>query len=116
MYVGFSYDLSDCVVLVVLVEQECVGCVCVVQCLCEVGVLCVVVSVGFMFIVLVIEYFEGVMEVCVGVYVFFDLVMYNVGVCVLDEIVLSVLIMVIGYQFDKGWVIVDVGWMVMSCD
>lgn len=116
VYVGFSYDYDNDVVFIVVVEQECVGCVCVVECLCVVGLFCEVVSIGFILIVLCVEYLQGVIEVCVGVYVMFDLVMYNVGVNSMDEIVLSVLIIVIGYQFEKGWVIVDVGWMVMSCD
>jgi len=48
--------------------------------------------------------------------VFFDLVMHNVGVCPIDGIALSVLTTVIGHQPDKGWVIVDAGWMAMSRD
>ncbi len=51
-----------------------------------------------------------------GVYVFFDLVMANVGICRTDELALSVLTTVIGHQADKGWVIVDAGWMAMSRD
>ena len=55
-------------------------------------------------------------EVRAGVYVFFDLVMHNVGVCSTDDIALSVLTTVIGHQVDKGWAIVDAGWMAMSRD
>jgi len=51
-----------------------------------------------------------------GVYVFFDLFMAGVGVCGIDEIALSVLTTVIGHQADKGWAIVDAGWMAMSRD
>jgi len=50
------------------------------------------------------------------VYVFFDLVMHNIGVCTTDDIALSVLTTVIGHQVDKGWAIVDAGWMAMSRD
>jgi D-serine deaminase-like pyridoxal phosphate-dependent protein len=59
---------------------------------------------------------EGVTELRAGVYVFFDLVMRNVGVCSVDDIALSVLTTVIGHQADKGWAIVDAGWMAMSRD
>lgn len=52
-----------------------------------------------------------VSEVRAGVYAFFDLVMHNVGVCELDEIALSVLTTVIGHQQEKGWIMVDAGWM-----
>ena len=55
-------------------------------------------------------------EVRAGVYVFFDLVMANVGVCQPTDIALSVLTTVIGHQNDKGWAIVDAGWMAMSRD
>jgi D-serine deaminase-like pyridoxal phosphate-dependent protein len=44
------------------------------------------------------------------------LVMSNVGVCTMDEIALSVLTTVIGHQVEKGWAIVDAGWMAMSRD
>jgi threo-3-hydroxy-D-aspartate ammonia-lyase len=57
-----------------------------------------------------------VTEVRAGVYVFHDLVMHGVGVCGLDEIALSVLATVIGHRPDKGWVLVDAGWMAMSRD
>ena len=59
---------------------------------------------------------DGVTEVRCGVYVFFDLFMTNVGVCAIDDIALSVLTTVIGHQHDKGWIIVDAGWMAMSRD
>jgi D-serine deaminase-like pyridoxal phosphate-dependent protein len=37
-------------------------------------------------------------------------------VCRIDEIALSVLCTVIGHQLEKGWVLVDAGWMAMSRD
>jgi D-serine deaminase-like pyridoxal phosphate-dependent protein len=51
-----------------------------------------------------------------GVYIFMDLVMHNIGVCAIDDIALSVLTTVIGHQEEKGWVLVDAGWMAMSRD
>ncbi len=42
--------------------------------------------------------------------------MRNVGVCRTDDIALSVLTTVIGHQAEKGWAIVDAGWMAMSRD
>lgn len=58
----------------------------------------------------------GVTELRAGVYPFFDLVMAGIGVCAPEEIALSVLTTVIGHQRDKGWIIVDAGWMAMSRD
>jgi D-serine deaminase-like pyridoxal phosphate-dependent protein len=58
----------------------------------------------------------GVTEVRAGVFVFFDLVMAGVGVCHVDDIALSVLATVIGHQREKGWILVDAGWMALSQD
>ena len=58
----------------------------------------------------------GVTELRAGVYVFFDLVMAGIGVCRQEDIALSVLTTVIGHQSDRGWTLVDAGWMAMSRD
>jgi D-serine deaminase-like pyridoxal phosphate-dependent protein len=58
----------------------------------------------------------GVTEVRSGVFVFFDLVMAGIGICAVDDIALSVLTTVIGMRPEKGWIIVDAGWMAMSRD
>src|SRR5256885_10228460 len=42
--------------------------------------------------------------------------MRNIGVCTAEDVALSVLATVIGHQADKGWAIVDAGWMAMSRD
>jgi len=43
-------------------------------------------------------------------------VMAGLGVCRVEDIALSVLTSVIGHQREKGWTIVDAGWMAMSRD
>lgn len=58
----------------------------------------------------------GVTEVRAGVFMFFDLVMHGIGVCAIDDIAVSVLATVIGHKPEKGWVLVDAGWMAMSRD
>jgi D-serine deaminase-like pyridoxal phosphate-dependent protein len=58
----------------------------------------------------------GVTEMRAGVFMFFDLVMAGIGVCRIEDIALSVLASVIGHQREKGWIIVDAGWMAMSRD
>jgi D-serine deaminase-like pyridoxal phosphate-dependent protein len=60
--------------------------------------------------------FSGRENVRAGVFMFFDLVMAGIGVCMLDDIALSVLATVIGHRHEKGWTIVDAGWMAMSRD
>jgi D-serine deaminase-like pyridoxal phosphate-dependent protein len=59
---------------------------------------------------------EGVTEVRAGVFMFFDLVMHGIGVCAIDDIALSVLATVIGHKPEKGWILVDAGWMALSRD
>ena len=80
------------------------------------GLPCPVVSVGSTPTALSATGLDGVTEVRAGVYVFFDLVMHAVGVCSTDELALSVLTTVIGHQCERGWAIVDAGWMALSRD
>ncbi|MEO5736443.1 MAG: alanine racemase, partial [Variovorax sp.] len=84
--------------------------------LCEAGLPCPVVSVGSTPTAHNAADLTGVTEVRAGVFVFFDLVMAGIGVCQVDDIALSVLATVIGHQRDKGWIVVDAGWMALSQD
>lgn len=115
-HAGSSYDLNSPSALVAMAEQERAGCVRAAERLREAGYPCEIVSVGSTPTALSAAHLEGVTEVRAGVYVFFDLVMRNVGVCDTSEIALSVLTTVIGHQAEKGWAIVDAGWMAMSRD
>ncbi|MFM0340447.1 DSD1 family PLP-dependent enzyme [Paraburkholderia fungorum] len=115
-HAGSSYELDTPHALAALAEQERAGCVRAAQRLREAGIPCAAVSVGSTPTALAARQLDGVTEVRAGVYVLFDLVMRNVGVCSLDEIALSVLATVIGHQPDKGWAVLDAGWMAMSRD
>ena len=115
-HAGSSYELDAPAAIAQLAEQERAGCVRAAQRLRAAGLPCEIVSVGSTPTALEAASLEGVTELRAGVYVFFDLVMRNVGVCSEDDIALSVLTTVIGHQADKGWAIVDAGWMAMSRD
>lgn len=115
-HAGSSYELNTHAALVALAEQERAGCVLAAERLRASGMPCEHVSVGSTPTAFAVEHLEGVTEVRAGVYAMFDLVMSNVGVCNLDDIALSVVTTVIGHQAEKGWVIVDAGWMAMSRD
>ncbi|WP_345814863.1 DSD1 family PLP-dependent enzyme [Paraburkholderia sp. PREW-6R] len=115
-HAGSSYELNTPDALAALAEQERAGCVRAAQRLRDAGIACPAVSVGSTPTALAATQLEGVTEVRAGVYVLFDLVMHNVGVCALDDIALSVLATVIGHQPEKGWAILDAGWMAMSRD
>jgi D-serine deaminase-like pyridoxal phosphate-dependent protein len=115
-HAGSSYEYSTHEELVRIAEQERAGAVHAAERLRAAGLSCPVVSVGSTPTALSAEHLEGVTEVRAGVYVMFDLVMRNVGACETSDIALSVLTTVIGHQEDKGWAIVDAGWMAMSRD
>ncbi len=115
-HAGSSYNHDDHAALVKIAEQERAGAVRAAQRLREAGLPCAEVSVGSTPTALTVTHLNGVTEFRAGVYVFFDLVMHNVGVCDTGDIALSVLTTVIGHQEEKGWAIVDAGWMAMSHD
>jgi len=115
-HAGGSYELDTEAALVRMAEQERSRCVDAARRLREAGHACPIVSVGSTPTALSAVSLDGVTELRAGVYVFFDLVMANVGVCALDDIAMSVLTSVIGHQPSKGWAIVDAGWMAMSRD
>lgn len=115
-HAGSSYDHDSHAALLAIAQQERDGAVRAAQRLREAGFACPVVSIGSTPTALTAQQLQGVTEVRAGVYVFFDLVMHNIGVCSTDDIALSVLTTVIGHQQEKGWAIVDAGWMAMSRD
>ena len=115
-HAGASYNLYTESELVAFAEQERSGCVTAAQRLREAGLPCAIVSVGSTPTALSAAHLQGVTEVRAGVYVFQDLVMAGVGVCTPEDIALSVLGTVIGHQPDKGWVLIDAGWMALSRD
>jgi D-serine deaminase-like pyridoxal phosphate-dependent protein len=80
------------------------------------GLPCPVVSVGSTPTAHYATDFSGITEVRAGVFVFFDLVMAGIGICEIDDIAMSVLATVIGHQREKGWILIDAGWMAMSQD
>lgn len=115
-HAGSSYELDEPEPLAAMAEQERAGCVRAAERLRLAGYDCPNVSVGSTPTALSARSLSGVTEVRAGVYVFFDLVMANVGVCTPADIALSVLTTVIGHQVEKGWAILDAGWMAMSRD
>ena len=115
-HAGSSYDCDTPAALQAIAEQERVLTVRAAERLRAAALPCPEVSVGSTPTALSAQSLAGVTEVRAGVYVFFDLVMANIGVCAPTDVALSVLATVIGHQADKGWAIVDAGWMAMSRD
>ena len=115
-HAGSSYDCRSVEAIVAMAEQERAAAVHCAQRLRGAGIEAPVVSVGSTPTALFAEQLTGVTEVRAGVFVFFDLVMAGLGVCSVDDVALSVLGTVIGHRPDKGWTLLDAGWMAMSRD
>jgi Predicted amino acid aldolase or racemase len=115
-HAGGSYAARGEEALRQCAEQERQSVVQAASTLREAGLPCPVVSVGSTPTAHHATDLTGVTEVRAGVFVFFDLVMAGVGVCRVEDIALSVLATVIGHQREKGWILVDAGWMAMSQD
>ena len=115
-HAGESYSLCTPDALVAAAENERAVAVAAAETLRAAGHECPVVSVGSTPTAHFAEDLTGVTEMRAGVYMFFDLVMHGVGVCAIDDIAISVLATVIGTKPEKGWILVDAGWMALSRD
>ena len=115
-HAGGSYSARGPEALALCAEQERAGAVGAATVLRDAGLPCPIVSVGSTPTAHFSKDLSGVTEVRAGVFVFFDLFMTGVGICTVDDIALSVLATVIGHQADKGWILIDAGWMAMSQD
>jgi D-serine deaminase-like pyridoxal phosphate-dependent protein len=115
-HAGSSYDCATTDAICAMAEQERAAAVHAAQRLAAAGIACPVVSVGSTPTALLAEQLIGVTELRAGVYVFNDLFMAGLNVCRVQDIALSVLATVIGHQREKGWTILDAGWMAMSRD
>jgi D-serine deaminase-like pyridoxal phosphate-dependent protein len=115
-HAGESYALSTPAALVAAAENERAVAVLAAETLRAAGHGCPVVSVGSTPTAHFAEDLTGVTEMRAGVYMFFDLVMHGVGVCSTDDLAISVLATVIGTKPEKGWLLVDAGWMALSRD
>ena len=115
-HAGESYSLCTPDALVAAAENERAVAVAAAATLRAAGHECPVVSVGSTPTAHFAEDLTGVTEMRAGVYMFFDLVMHGVGVCSTDDIAVSVLTTVIGTKPEKGWILVDAGWMALSRD
>ncbi|WP_454674550.1 DSD1 family PLP-dependent enzyme [Achromobacter pestifer] len=115
-HAGESYGCRSVDAIADMAEQERWAAVSCAETIRHAGMPCPVVSIGSTPTAHFARNLDGVTEVRAGVYVFFDLVMAGLGVCSVEDIATTVLTTVIGHQADKGWILVDAGWMAMSRD
>ncbi|BBE35684.1 alanine racemase [Sphingosinicella microcystinivorans] len=115
-HAGESYSCQGADAIAAHAEIERAGLVRAAERLRAAGLPCPVVSMGSTPTALFVQALDGITEVRAGVYMFQDLVMAGIGVCQPEEIALSVLATVIGYQKAQGRLVIDAGWMAMSRD
>lgn len=115
-HAGASYSAKGADALRQCAEEERLAVIDAATILREAGHACPVVSIGSTPTAHNATNLDGITEVRAGVFVFFDLVMAGIGICQIEDIALSVLATVIGHQHEKGWIVVDAGWMAMSRD
>lgn len=115
-HAGGSYGARSDDALRAFAEAERAGAVHAAERLRRAGFEAPIVSVGSTPTAHFAGKLDGVTEVRAGVFVFFDLVMAGIGVCRIEDIALSVLTTVNGHRPDKGWILVDAGWMALSRD
>jgi D-serine deaminase-like pyridoxal phosphate-dependent protein len=115
-HAGESYGLNTPAALIAAAESERAATVRAAEILRAQGHACPIVSLGSTPTAHFAQNLDGVTELRAGVYMFFDLVQNGVGVCSKDDIVVSVLASVVGAKPEKGWILVDAGWMALSRD
>ncbi len=115
-HAGESYGLNTPEALVIAAENERAATVRATEILRAQGHACPIVSIGSTPTAHFAQNLDGITELRAGVYMFFDLVQHGIGVCAREDIAVSVLATVIGSKPEKGWVLVDAGWMALSRD
>ena len=101
-HAGGSYECFDKASQLKLARQERDLSVLAAARIREQNIECPVVSIGSTPTAFAIDDLSGITEVRAGVYVLFDLVMAGLGVCTIDDIAVSVLGSIIGFQH-KWW-------------
>ena len=97
-------------------ETERVRAVAAAEAIRAAGIECPNVSIGSTPTAYAYTDLTGITEVRAGNLALFDLFMAGINVCSIDDIALSVLVTVIGYQKNRGWILTDGGWMALSRD
>jgi len=115
-HAGESYEVRGAEAHAELAERERAAAVRAAETLRVAGLPCPVVSVGSTPTAHAARDLTGVTEVRAGNYMFFDLFQAGIGVCSIDDVALSVLTSVIGHQRERGWILIDAGWMALSRD
>ncbi|MGM0560980.1 MAG: alanine racemase [Pseudomonadota bacterium] len=115
-HAGHAYEVQGFSRLREVAEQERSALVDAAQRLREAGLPCDIVSAGSTPTAVAAERLDGLTEMRPGVYVFNDLDQLGIGSCQWEDLALSVLCSVIGYNRHTGALLVDAGGLALSKD
>lgn len=115
-HAGHSYHARSTAEIETIAEEERRGAVDAASRLTSAGFACPIVSVGSTPTVIRGRSFESVTEVRPGVYMFFDLTQFCLGLCELRDIAASVLTTVIGHNHAARRIVIDAGALALSKD
>ncbi len=115
-HAGHSYRCSSREGIVEVAKQERIAVVQAATVLRHAGFACPTVSAGSSPTATFGEDWTGVTELRPGVYTLFDLVMWALGVCTLEDIAATVLATVIGHNHRAGRILIDAGSLALSKD
>ncbi|MDA9008407.1 alanine racemase [Alphaproteobacteria bacterium] len=115
-HAGHSYGGADIAEVKTIAEQERAGLVSIVEHLSGNSIECQIVSGGSTPTATHGENFDGLTEMRPGVYTFQDLDQFGLKSCALDDIVVSVLASVVGYNPRVGRILTDAGGLALSKD
>lgn len=115
-HAGESYHCNSVEEIRAAAEIECNSVLIAAERIRSEGIDCPTLSIGSTPTAHFVENLDGINEVRAGVFSTFDLFMKNVGVCEVEDIAISVITTVIGFNEEKKWLLVDAGWMALSKD
>ncbi|ELR63181.1 Metal activated pyridoxal enzyme [Photobacterium marinum] len=115
-HAGESYHCYDPVSLRRAADNEVRTTLDAAQRIRSAGISCNMVSIGSTPTAHSYHNLNGITEVRAGAYCFFDLVMAGTGSCKIDDIAASIVTTVIGHNTERGWLLIDAGWMALSAD
>jgi D-serine deaminase-like pyridoxal phosphate-dependent protein len=115
-HAGHSYGTDQLDEVRRLAAEERDAAVAAADALRRAGLPCPIISIGSTPTLLHADHLDGVTEVRAGIYMFWDLAQLSRGMCLIDDIAVSVLATVIGHNRWGGSLVLDAGALALSKD
>lgn len=115
-HAGQSYHVKGAPAIQAIAEDERRALIRAAERLKEAGLPCPILSAGATPTATLGTRFDGLSELRPGNYVFYDLTMYSLGVCRIEDVAVSVLASVTGHNKRAGHILIDAGFMALTKD